>query len=115
MRRREYSRPGVFLEEDVLMAQSPQTIGAPRPGNSYDPLAGFSAAPAAVQAQQEEQMEELDAPLIPLDDVYIDELLTRTFELGASDLHLAVGRPPCVRLHGQIEELEEYEEVRAPV
>jgi len=97
------------------MAQSPQTIGEARPNNAYDPLAGFNAASVAAPQQEEQQMEVPDQPLLPLDDVYIDELLAKTNELGASDLHLAVGRPPCVRLHGKIEELDEYEEMRAPV
>jgi twitching motility protein PilT len=55
------------------------------------------------------------APKLPLDEVYIDELLTRIYELGCSDLHLAVGRPPCARLHGKIIELDEYEVVRPSV
>ena len=95
------------------MAQSPQTIGSAAQqanGNGFDPLNGFGAAPPVAPPMEDEQAEFFDAPLLSLDDVYIDELLTKTFESGASDLHLAVGRPPCVRLHGQIQELDEYEE-----
>ncbi|MBV9467790.1 MAG: type IV pilus twitching motility protein PilT [Abitibacteriaceae bacterium] len=50
-----------------------------------------------------------------LDEVYLDELLGRVWESGASDLHLAVGRPPCVRLHGKIRELNDYEIFRPSV
>jgi twitching motility protein PilT len=32
----------------------------------------------------------------------LDQLLTQTVGLGGSDLHLAVGIPPCVRLHGSL-------------
>ncbi|MDQ3815520.1 MAG: type IV pilus twitching motility protein PilT [Armatimonadota bacterium] len=43
-----------------------------------------------------------------MEEVHIDELLTKVVELKASDLHLAVGLPPCVRQHGKIRRLEEY-------
>ena len=45
----------------------------------------------------------------------LDELLKRVQETKSSDLHLSVGKPPCVRLHGKIRELADYEIVRAPV
>ena len=32
----------------------------------------------------------------------LDALLTEAVALGASDLHLSVGRPPTVRLHGEL-------------
>src|SRR3954454_7121380 len=38
--------------------------------------------------------------------IQIDRLLETTVRRGASDLHLAVGRPPCLRLHGGIRELQ---------
>jgi len=47
-----------------------------------------------------------------LDEVHIDELLERCYETGSSDLHLAVAKPPCVRLDGIILELAEYEEMK---
>jgi twitching motility protein PilT len=43
--------------------------------------------------------------------VHIDTLLRAMFEKGASDLHLTVGSPPMVRLHGEMEALE-YEKLR---
>src|SRR3954462_6336862 len=36
----------------------------------------------------------------------IDRLLETTVRRGASDLHLAVGKPPSLRLHGRIRELQ---------
>ena len=35
----------------------------------------------------------------------IDKLLELCIEKGASDLHLAVGSPPVVRLHGRLRAL----------
>ncbi|MGZ4384914.1 MAG: type IV pilus twitching motility protein PilT [Gaiellaceae bacterium] len=37
----------------------------------------------------------------------IDELLSGMHELGASDLHVAAGSPPLVRVHGELHPLEE--------
>jgi twitching motility protein PilT len=36
----------------------------------------------------------------------LTELLTRTIELGGSDLHLRVDSPPQVRIHGKLQPLE---------
>src|SRR4029078_1477904 len=38
----------------------------------------------------------------------IQELLTALLEVGGSDLHLTVGTQPTVRVHGELERLEEY-------
>lgn len=38
----------------------------------------------------------------------IKELLTKTIEKGASDLHIVVGSPPILRLIGNLEPLHEY-------
>jgi len=40
------------------------------------------------------------------DSFSIDELLGQCVELGASDLHITVGSPPVVRLHGKLHALE---------
>ncbi len=50
-----------------------------------------------------------------LDEVYIDELLQHVLDSKGSDLHLAVGKAPCIRIHGKVKELKEYELLRAPV
>ena len=39
----------------------------------------------------------------PSDQVHIDELLRHMSELGASDIHLKVGRPPVLRVHGELQ------------
>lgn len=43
--------------------------------------------------------------------IHIDVLLRQMFEKGASDLHLTVGAPPTVRLHGEMEPLD-FEKLR---
>lgn len=55
-----------------------------------DPQAAAEAAPA----QQE---------------LHLNELLTEMIEMGASDLHLSAGLPPCVRVDGHIRPLSEHE------
>ncbi|MBM3290734.1 MAG: type IV pili twitching motility protein PilT, partial [Candidatus Hydrogenedentes bacterium] len=41
-------------------------------------------------------------------DISIRELLQKMTEQGASDLHIAVGSPPILRIHGLLEPLNEY-------
>ena len=36
----------------------------------------------------------------------LQELLSRTVELNASDLHLTAGSPPQVRVHGSLQRLD---------
>ena len=38
--------------------------------------------------------------------IHIDRLLETCIKRDASDLHLAVGRPPTLRLHGRLRPLE---------
>jgi twitching motility protein PilT len=48
-------------------------------------------------------------------DVNLDDLLTRTMELGASDLHITSGSPPMVRLRGELQPLDDFAELTPPV
>lgn len=41
----------------------------------------------------------------------LDQLLTLTVRMGGSDLHLTVGVPPCVRLHGSLAPLAGWPEL----
>ena len=43
----------------------------------------------------------------------IDAVLRKAVELGVSDVHIKVGRPPAVRLHGDIETLEGFDIITA--
>ncbi|MCD6310559.1 MAG: type IV pili twitching motility protein PilT, partial [Candidatus Eremiobacteraeota bacterium] len=38
--------------------------------------------------------------------MHIDELLRKMMEQGASDLHLKVGQPPVIRIHGKLYSME---------
>jgi twitching motility protein PilT len=40
---------------------------------------------------------------------HLDDLLRRVVDLGGSDLHLAAGIPPAVRIHGDIKHLTEFD------
>jgi twitching motility protein PilT len=50
----------------------------------------------------------------PVDDVHVDELLEMVVEHNASDLHLAVGLPPILRVDGELKRTR-YEALNAPV
>jgi twitching motility protein PilT len=41
------------------------------------------------------------------------DILTQAVELGASDIHIVVGKPPMIRLHGQIRPLSGYPELKS--
>ena len=119
------------------MAQNPNTIGRPqaamppRPGTapvrpqhpglsetngSLDPLENYAANGQAMNGQYEEAVEpEEPIEVLSLEEVHIDELLGECFRSGASDLHLAVDKPPCLRVHGKITEMKQYESFRASV
>jgi len=43
----------------------------------------------------------------------INELLEKTIEMDASDIHLLVGEPPTLRVHGRLRRLEEYGDLSA--
>jgi twitching motility protein PilT len=43
------------------------------------------------------------------EEIHLNELLTIMVEMGASDLHLTAGLPPCVRIDGQVRPMEGYE------
>ncbi len=42
----------------------------------------------------------------------LDELLKTMVDMGSSDLHLKVGRPPVIRLHGELQALTDHERIR---
>jgi len=45
----------------------------------------------------------------------VKELLIKTIEEGASDLHIVVGSPPMIRLHGELIPIHGYEPLRPDV
>ncbi|MGH9268485.1 MAG: PilT/PilU family type 4a pilus ATPase [Acidimicrobiales bacterium] len=44
----------------------------------------------------------------PLDELHVNDFLQRLVDLGGSDLHLSVGLPPMVRVHGDMKPLTEF-------
>jgi len=50
----------------------------------------------------------------PIENIHIDELLEMVVENDASDLHLAVGLPPVLRIDGELK-MARYEPLTAPV
>ena len=71
-------------------------------------------------------VEESDRPAEPLpqkpdaanegvQDVHLNDLLATMVEAGASDLHLAAGSRPMIRLHGELSPLDEHPVLTPPV
>jgi len=90
------------------MVQNPQAI--PEVGEPYG-----DAQEENVQVIPEALAQDENAEKLSLDEVHLEELLAKVQETGSSDLHLSVGRPPCVRLNGKIYDLSEYEDFRPSV
>lgn len=44
----------------------------------------------------------------PASEVHVHELMALTADLAASDIHLKVGSPPVLRIHGELEVRDEY-------
>jgi len=89
-------QPGAYGQQAPAYGQAPQQAA----GNPMAPPTA-PAQPAVASARPQ-----------PIDDAHIDDLLRSTHEKGASDLHLAVGIPPIIRLDGTLVPLP-YEKVTA--
>ncbi len=76
------------------MAPPPAYSGVPG-GNP----AAQAPAPAVVTAQP---LQVATARPLPLDDAHIDDLLRAMVDKGSSDLHIAVGIPPIIRVDGAL-------------
>ena len=76
--------PGQPGQMPVAQGQPGQPMPAPQPMPAVQTVQVASAKPT------------------PLDDAHIDDLLMTMFEKGASDLHLAVGIPPIIRVDGAL-------------
>jgi twitching motility protein PilT len=80
--------------------QAPETRGPPEPPASPAPMSQ-PVAPAPVRAPSVPIMVSAAGVV-----TNIERLLVLMKELGASDLHLSTGSPPCIRLHGEIKPIE---------
>lgn len=106
------------------MAQNPTQVGRPMPAMpgampprpmapNGPPLVNGGPGGFAREAPAAPVIEVVEK--IPLDEVHIDELLQQVIELKGSDLHLAVAKPPCIRVHGKMRELTQYEAFKGPL
>lgn len=77
----------------VLAAASDITL-------AIEVLYGVAPEPAAVPSS--------DQPETPKE-LHLNDLLATMVEMGASDLHLSSGLPPCVRVDGQIRPMEGHD------
>jgi twitching motility protein PilT len=66
-------------------------------------LYGIAPEPAAVAKGEGQEGQSKD--------IHLNQLLTEMVELGASDLHLSSGLPPCIRVDGQIRPMDGYDEL----
>jgi len=84
----------------------PPMPGGGLPGGPVDPLMGSGSTPAinpmTGQPVTAQQPAVASVKPQPLDDAHIDDLLREVHEKGASDLHLAVGVPPIIRVDGAL-------------
>ncbi len=53
--------------------------------------------------------------LVSLEDVHIDELLQHVMDSKGSELRIAPGFPPCVRVHGRLKAITAYENFSAQI
>ena len=81
-----------------------------KPGATQAP-ATPPPAPAAPKVVQEVRLGPPGPPR-SLDEIHLDDLLTEMVQLGGSDLHIAVGVPPCIRKDGGLKKLN-YENFKA--
>ena len=81
--------------------------------NELAAVTGMEAEPAL--AARGELLAALDAvygqdPAAPVEtELHLNELLERVLDLGGSDLHLAAGLPPSVRVNGDMKQLTEFD------
>ena len=69
---------------------------------AFNPSQGGQAPAQTQQPVQMQVAQVTTARPIALDDAHIDDLLRAMHEKGSSDLHLAVGIPPIIRIDGSL-------------
>jgi twitching motility protein PilT len=80
----------------------PPGYGQPQPGQPQQVGASAINPMTGQPIQQQVQPTVATARPQPLDDIHIDDLLRAMHEKGASDLHIAVGIPPIIRVDGAL-------------
>jgi twitching motility protein PilT len=79
----------------------------------YEPEHQANHAPLRVTLAPEPLGRHDDAPLGPAP-LHVDDILRRVVDLGGSDLHLAAGCHPTIRLRGEMAPLTEYPVLDGP-
>lgn len=80
----------------------PQVVPPPMampPQNGMPPVSGQGGMPPA---QKPTSLQVASARPLPIDDAHIDDLLRAMVDKGSSDLHVAVGIPPIIRVDGEL-------------
>ena len=80
----------------------PQVVPPPMampPQNGMPPVQGQGGMPPA---QKPTSLQVASARPLPIDDAHIDDLLRAMVDKGSSDLHVAVGIPPIIRVDGEL-------------
>jgi twitching motility protein PilT len=65
-------------------------------------LYGVEDTPAKPQTSSDESA-------VPTSEVHLNQLLEEMVQLGASDLHLSSGLPPCIRVDGNVRPMDGYD------
>jgi twitching motility protein PilT len=116
----------LFVAEPLVdtMAQNPTQIGRPpvaplqqRPlsPNAPRPQSGNGEGFVAYGREAVEAPAETPVEKISLDEIHLDELLQHVLDSKGSDLHMATDKSPCIRIHGKVKELKQYEHFKAPI
>ena len=97
----------------------PPPSAAPVPLNAFAPplpdaVAEPVAAPTAPQTEGAYVRSALEESSKD-EGILLNDLLVRVLDSGASDLHLTAGAHPAVRLHGHLQQLEEYPRMTPPL
>ena len=95
------------------MPDEPAPLAAPAGASSSAPAAAHAAppagawtAPATGAARSSRMMRMVSSVPTEVAKSEIDQLLTTLVTKGGSDLHLRVGEPPVIRLHGEMMRIE---------
>jgi twitching motility protein PilT len=87
----------VIAERAELIRVITEIYGPPRTGDArWGPA---QPPPAAAPPDAESRYRVVGRP------VQLDDVLSAALEAGASDVHLTVGVPPAIRVHGELEQL----------
>ena len=94
--------PKRALQQAIVHLAGPDEV--PKP-------AGESSEPSRPLPPLVEEVKERSGPVLESEAELLfdlDELLRRLVDSGGSDLHLTIGIPPAIRIHGELEQLTDF-------